>query len=135
MATGRELISRVRSMNKMVNSDNLITDRAIYHELKSKSFLLIKRETNLRRLWQSPNLFTTITCLKLEPIPLSECCDFKSDCMISRSTLKIPQVSEGIFGVLVQYVFSPGKKEYKYATPMRFANIMKLSLRQNKDFY
>src|ERR1044072_1591532 len=131
MATGRELISRVRSLNKLIDSDNVITDRAIFKELKATASLLIKRETNLRIVWNSPNIFSPIECIEMERVPLSECCDYQSPCEIAKSVKEIPQVSEGIFGLLVQTVYSPGLMSFNYASIDRYLNILKLGLGGN----
>lgn len=135
MSTGRSLVSEIRSANKLINSDNNISDRAIFAELKSAARLLIKRETNLRRLWNSPNIFTVIPCLEMMPVPLGECCEYKHPCMISRSKKKLPQLSEGVFGLLVQHVFSPGKKRFDYASLDRFVNILKMKLPNTKKYF
>lgn len=135
MSTGRNLVSEVRSLNKLINSDNNITDRVIYGVLKKSATLLIKRETNLRRLWNSPNIFTFIECLEMMPVPLSECCEYKHPCMVARSVKKIPQISEGIFGLLVQSVFSIGRKKFDYASLDRFINILNMNLRNTKKYY
>lgn len=133
--TGRDYVSRVRSLNKLINSDNTVTDRAIYKELRSTNSLLIKRETNQRKLWNSPNIFTSIECIEMKPVPLSECCDYTSPCTVARSVKKIPQISEGIFGLLAQSVFSPGGRRFDYAAPERFANILKMGIRNTKKYY
>ena len=133
--TGRDLVSRVRSSNKLISADNNINDRVIFNMLKASAKTLIKRETNLRRLWNSPNIFTPIECLEMMTVPLSECCDYKNPCQVARSKKKIPQISEGIFGLLVQSVFSPGKKKFDYASPDRYANILRLGLRNTSSFY
>lgn len=135
MSTGRNLVSEVRSLNKLINSDNNITDRVIFNELKSTARLLVKRETNLRKLWNSPNIFTTIKCLEMTPVPLGECCEYRHPCMVSRSKKKIPQISEGIFGLLVQSVFSPGRKKYDYASLDRFVNILGMNLKNTKKYF
>lgn len=136
MSTGRDLVSRVRSINKLVNTDNILTDRAIYSELKSKSSLLIKREANLRRLWQSPNIFTSINCIEMQTVPLGECCDYKSPCEISKSVMKMPKIGEGIFGLLVQGVYNVANSEsYKYSSPNRYVNILRMDLRKKDKFF
>jgi hypothetical protein len=135
MSTGRKLVSEVRSLNKLINSDNNITDRVIYGVLRKSATLLIKRETNLRRLWNSPNLFTAIRCLEMTPVPLSECCDYKNPCTVSRSKKKIPQISEGIFGLLIQSVFSPGMRKFDWAPIDRFVNILGLKLKNTKKYF
>lgn len=135
MSTGRKLVSEVRSLNKLISGDNDITDRVIYGVLKKNASLLIKREANLRRLWNSPNIFTAIECLKMIPVPLSECCEYKHPCVVARSEKKIPQISEGIFGLLVQSVFSPGRKKFDYASLDRYINILNMKLNSKKYFW
>ena len=135
MSTGRHLVSEVRSLNKLINSDNNITDRVVYGVLKKAATLLIKRETNLRRLWNSPNIFTPIPCVEMMPVPLSECCEYKHPCMVARSKKKLPQISEGIFGLLIQSVFAPGRKKYDYASLDRFVNILNMGLKNTKKYF
>ena len=50
MATLRKLVSDVRSTHKILSTDALITDRAIASEVRNNALMLIKRETNLRKL-------------------------------------------------------------------------------------
>jgi len=40
MATLRKMVSDVRSMHKLLNTDNLITDRVVASEIKNNTFLL-----------------------------------------------------------------------------------------------
>lgn len=135
MATGRELISEVRSNNKLTSADNQLTDRAIFAMLKSSASTLIKRETNLRRLWNSSNIFTIIECLEMEEVPLSECCDYQSTCKVSRSVHEIPEVAEGIFGLLIQYVSSPGLTQFDPVSLPRFVNLLKLQVKNTKKYF
>ena len=93
MSTLRKLVSDVRSMHKILSSDGLITDRAIASEVKNNAFMLIKRETNLRKLWATDTLFTTIPCLEMCEVPISECCDYVDECTIARSKEKLPRIS------------------------------------------
>ncbi len=95
MATGRKLVSDVRSMHKILSTDSLITDRAILSEIRINTNLLVKRETNLRKLWATDTLFTTIPCLEMCEVPISECCDYVDECTIARSKEKLPRISEG----------------------------------------
>ena len=86
MATLRKLVSDVRSVHKILSTDSLITDRAIASEIRNNSLLLIKRETNLRKLWATDTLFTTIPCLEMCEVPISECCNYADPCSVARST-------------------------------------------------
>lgn len=135
MSTGRNLVSEVRSLNKLINSDNNITDRVIFNTLRKSASLLIKRESDRRKLWNSPNIFKAIDCLEMIPVSLSECCDYKNPCIVARSRKKIPRISEGIFGLLVQSVFSPGRKKFDYSALDRFVNILSLGVNTKKYYW
>ena len=104
MATLRKLVSDVRSMHKLLSTDNLITDRAVASEIRNNSLLLIKRETNLRRLWATDTLFTTLSCLEMIEVPISECCDYTDPCTVSRGVSKLPRIAEGSYQYIIRGV-------------------------------
>ena len=89
MATLRKLVSDVRGTHKILSTDALITDRVIASEIKNASQMLIKRETNLRKLWASDTLYTTIPCLEMKEVPISECCEYADECNVSRTVHKL----------------------------------------------
>ena len=94
MATLRKLVSDVRGTHKILSTDALITDRVIASEIRSQSQLLIKRETNLRKLWASDTLYTTIPCLEMKEVPISDCCEYAEECNVSRTVDRLPRISE-----------------------------------------
>jgi hypothetical protein len=136
MSTYRDLVSRIRSLNKLISGDNLITDRVIVSELNSKASFFIKREVDRRKLWASSNIFTSIPCVELETVPISECCDFISDKKIAKSKIKLPKIGEGNYGFLIQGVFST-EISFKLTevTPSRLINILKLNLKTKNVYY
>lgn len=134
--TNRNFISDVRSLNKILSSDATINDRSILREGKTIASLLIKQQTDKRKLFQSPNLFTNINCLEMVSVPLAECCEYTSDIMIARSKEKLPTVGEGLFGLLIQTVASvDGLVRFNESTPMRYANILRLHLPVTKVYF
>ncbi len=136
MSTLRSAISSVRSAFKLISDDNVISDRYIGYELRKTAFKLIKQQTDKRKLWTSPNIFTPINCLEMIQVPISECCNYVSNCTIARSKEKIPKIAEGIYGSLIQSVFSLDKKiKFKETTPTRYANILNLKLRQPSKYF
>lgn len=140
MSTLRKLVSDVRSTHKLLSTDSLITDRAIASEIRNNALLLIKRETNLRKLWATDTLFTTIPCLEMCQVPISECCDYVDDCTISRSKEKIPHLSEGNYQYVIQGVYSinamggTGTK-FKEITVNRYINLLKLPIIKNEAYF
>lgn len=134
--TIRQAISQVKSLFKFVSADDLISDRAICNELKDTAIKYIKQQTNQRKLFASPNIFTNLNCIEMETVPLSQCCSYTSPCDISKSKQKIPRISEGIYGLLVQGVYSLDKRnKYKETTATRYANYLKLGLKKEQKFF
>lgn len=140
MATLRKLVSDVRSVHKILSTDSLITDRAIASEIRNNANLLIKRETNLRKLWATDTLFTTIPCLEMIEVPISECCDYVDECTIARTKIKLPRISEGNYQYVIQGVYSinalggTGKK-LKEITVNRYINLLKLPVIKNEEYF
>jgi hypothetical protein len=140
MATLRKLVSDVRSVHKILSTDALITDRAIASEIRNNANLLIKRETNLRKLWATDTLFTTIPCLEMMEVPISECCNYVDECTIARTKFKLPRISEGNYQYVIQGVYSinalggTGKK-LKEITINRYINLLKLPIIKKEEYY
>lgn len=140
MSTGRKLVSDVRSMHKILSTDSLITDRAIFSEIRNNTFLLVKRETNLRKLWATDTLYTTIPCLEMIEVPISECCDYTDECTISRTKYRLPKISEGNYQYVIQGVYSinalSGKgTKLKESTVNRYINTLKLPIIKNEAYF
>jgi len=140
MATLRKLVSDVRSVHKILSTDSLITDRAIASEIRINSLLLIKRETNLRKLWATDTLFTTIPCLEMVEVPISECCNYVDECTVARTKFKLPRISEGNYQYVIQGVYSinalggQGKK-LKEISVNRYINLLKLPIIKKEEYF
>lgn len=140
MATLRKLVSDVRSMHRLLSTDNLITDRVIASEIKNNTLLLVKRETNLRKLWATNTIFTTIPCLEMEEVSISECCNYVDECGIARSKYKLPKIAEGNYQYLIQGVYSinamsgTGKK-IKEISVNRYINLLKLPVIKKEEYF
>lgn len=140
MSTLRKLVSDVRSMHKILSTDSLITDRVIASEIRNNSLLLIKRETNLRKLWATDTLFTTIPCLELINVPISECCSYADPCTVARTKYKLPRIAEGNYQYVIQGVYSinalGGKgKKMKEITVNRYMNLLKLPVIKKEEYF
>lgn len=124
----------------MLSTDNTITDRVVASEIKNNSIFLIKRETNLRKLWATNTLFTTIPCLEMMEVPISECCNYVDDCTVGRTKFKLPRISEGNYNYLIQGVYSinvlGGKgKKLKEISVNRYLNLLKLPVITKEEYF
>lgn len=140
MSTLRDLVSGVRSTHRLLSSDAMITDRAIASEIRESSLLLIKRETNLRKLWATDTIFTTIPCLEMVEVPISECCEYSDNLTIARSKYKLPRIAEGNYNYVIQGVYSihiiggQGRK-LKEISINRYLNLLKLETKRNEEYF
>ena len=140
MATLRKMVSDIRGMNKLISTDNLITDRVIASEIRNNTQLLVKREANLRRLWATDTVFTTIPCMELIEVPISECCGYTDPCQVARTKFKIPRISEGNYQYLIQGVWSinamggQGTK-FKEVTINRYLNLLGLPIIKKQQYF
>lgn len=140
MSTLRSLVSDTRSTHKLLSTDSMITDRAIASEIRNNSLLLIKRETNLRKLWSTDTIFTTIPCLEMIQVPISECCNYVDDCMIARTRVKLPKIVEGNYQYVIQGVYSinalSGKgTKLKEISVNRYINLLKLPVIKKESYF
>jgi hypothetical protein len=140
MSTLRTLVSTIRSSHKLISTDTLITDRAIAAEIRNSAYLLIKRETNLRKLWATDTIFTTISCLEMKEVSISECCNYVDPCNIARSKHKLPRMAEGNYQYVIQGVYSinamNGKgKKFKEISVNRYINLLKLPVIKKEDYF
>jgi hypothetical protein len=140
MSTYRKLVSDTRSMHKLLSTDNLATDRMIMSEIKNSGLLLVKRESNLRKLWNTDTVFLTIPCMELIEVPVSECCSYADPCNVARTKLKLPRIAEGNYQYLIQGVYSinvlSGKgKKLKEITINRYINLLKLPFVKKEEYF
>jgi hypothetical protein len=130
-----EFISQVRSSNKYIFDDNLISDRQIFNTGRTIASMLIKQEVNKRRLLNSDNVFTPIECLDLKLVDLTEC-GVDSCNKGRRSMNQLPELEEGIFGYTIQGVYNIDNSEEIFPTTIReFINLDKLRRKPNKLYY
>lgn len=136
----RELISNLRNYHRLLSSDNSLTDRALLSELKANALLLIKRESNLRKLWATDSIFTTLACLEMEEVSISECCNYADECTIAKSKQKIPRIAEGNYQYTIQGVYSlnvlGGKgKKLKEISINRYLNLLHLPIIKKEEYF
>lgn len=136
MGTLRDAISSIRSRHKLLSTDDLLTDRAIAEEIQNNAIKLIRQQTNLRKLWATDTLFTTIPCLEMQEVPITECCSYKSPLKIARSKFKLPRISEGYYQYLIQGVYDiESMKKFMEITPNRYINLLGLKRRSTSAIY
>jgi len=136
MTTFRDTVSMVRSTHRLLSADGAINDRTVQALLKSISPTLIKRELNLRKLVVTDTIYTTIPCLELQQVPLSECCEWVDPLSIARSKFKLPRIGESNYFYAIKGIFAIDQsRKLKEITPTRYINLLKLRNRIPDVYY
>jgi hypothetical protein len=133
--TNRDIVNQIRGMFKLLSSDALITDRVVLSEIRTTVALLVKREINLRKLLNSPNLFTTIPCIQMTPVPLGECCNYTSPQTIARSINQLPTIGDSQYDLIVRCMGIDNMREFNYTSPQRYANLLRMHLPERIYFW
>lgn len=133
MITNSELIARIKSANKFISDDDLISDRYIYGLLKQKASTLIKREINLRKLTTSDNVYQNYECVELILVKGTEC---DLNCPVRRTKNKLPNIEEGLYSYFIQGVFNTSNSVEIHPTSIRdYINHLQLRIKSPKKFY
>jgi hypothetical protein len=133
MSTNAELIARIKSANKFLSDDDLISDRFIYNLLKTKASVLIQRELNRKKLLFSDNIYQSYECICLIPAKGAEC---DLSCPIRRTRKKLPKIEEGLYSYFIQGVFNTSNSEELFPTSIRdFINHNRLRVKTNRSYY
>jgi hypothetical protein len=136
MATNRDMVSRVRSQDKLISGDASITDRVILRELRSNSITFIKQQLDKRRGWETSTIFSNIPCVQLKEVPAAECCDYVSNITFARSLHRLPKIGDGTLGLAIQGVFSVDQGiRVKETTISRYINSLRLGFTKPELFY
>ena len=136
MSTNRQVVSSVRSQDKLISGDASITDRVILRELNHKRLLFIKQQLDKRRLWETATIFSNIPCVQMKEVPAAECCEYVSDKTFARSLYRLPKIGDGTLGLAIQGVFSVDSGiRIKETTITRYINSLKLAFTKPELFY
>jgi hypothetical protein len=124
----------------MISADNTISDRMIAEALRKLNITYVVQRLDTRQGWADPNLWTTFDCIPMKDVPVTECCDVRSECNISRSTNKLPRIVGTKFNLAIEGVwgvnrYSKGTIRFKETTSNRYTNSLKLGKRVTDNFF
>lgn len=133
--TIREFISSVRQDNNSISLDSRISGEYIYWTGINIAKLLIKRESDSRKLLKNTAIFTKLGCVEMEEVSISEC-NFTVPCkFIMKSKKKLPEPFLSNFGSLIQVFNIDRSMDYKEVTPTMFKNISNQQFKPRKTKY
>jgi hypothetical protein len=101
-----EIISRIRTTNKLVGADTRISDRYIYNQLLTKRDHFIKLEDDKKKLLNSTQIFKPLHQVDLIDVNKVEVSDLDLGEVIKRTKLKLPKIVMAGFGPVIRRVSS-----------------------------
>lgn len=133
--TKRELISRVRSSLNEVSGDTHFTNRYIWSALWTGIKTIIKQDDRKRSVYQLSGVWQSI-CVKMEPVSpiMCTCLKLPLDCVLFRSTYKLPKILESSNGFVYRFISSPDMSiDFTLVTPYDYDK--KSKIKYNKQKY
>lgn len=128
--TYREIISDVTGSLRSLNIDDRISRRLILSILEDKAKNLIKQDADSRRLLKTTDMWLSIDCIDLCPIPPTSCGDIGECKVLMRSKKQLPEVYETNYGDLIKIMTIEYGKEY---TQIRLFDYKDIRNREYKD--
>lgn len=123
----REFISTIRNALTSTTLDNYIPGEYIYNVGLSISKLLIKRETDSRKIFKNTSIFTMIEdCIEMEESDSFSCTNVRiPKCKkYMRSKKPIPEVLLSGYGSLLFVYNLTRDKDYKEINPVNYKNLI-----------
>lgn len=103
----REALSHLKVPNRLINSDNRITNKYLISLLRKHRNILIKQLDSRFQLYSLQYLFQTWKCVKLIPVSATEACaGIKSSCKVYRTKHELPEIVTSYTGPIIKRVTS-----------------------------
>ena len=133
----REFVATIQNSLSSSSLDDYISEEYIYNIGVAKGQLLIKRETDSRKLFKITSLFQTLPCVEMISVSSSECGIALNCSTIQRSKKKLPKTYLSNFGSLIQVFNLNRDMDYKEISPVQFKNLslQKYKPRNSKSFW
>jgi len=104
--------------------------------MQKTAALLIRQDTESRRVWKQPQLFQTPEdCVQLSPFTSTDCGPFGVATSLLTSIKPIPEVYTGIYGPFLQVQSEDGFIQFTYTTPAKYRMIRKRAYQADSSGY
>ena len=134
--TVRQIIALVRNEVNSITLDGRKSNRFIFSKILIYTDIILKRESDSRRLFNSTNIFTTLSCFNLKETSLS-CTNIKlPKCKtFMRSSLPLPGFYSSIYGNLLIVETIDGSNRFEQTTPENYKNISNREFKPKTGYY
>lgn len=135
--TVREFISSVRNELNTITLDDRISNRFIFSKMISYADIIIKRESDSRRLFNSTNLFKVDNCFELKEEQILNCSSISiPKCKtVMRSKKVLEDFYSSIYGNLLIVSTLDESNRFEQTTPENYKNILNREFKPKTGYY
>ena len=135
--TIREFVSSIRNNLNSISPDSGLSSEYIYSIGVSYAKIILKRESDSRKIFRNTSMFKFIDCIKMKPSSISECSDVDLPCgNLMISVDKLPEIFISNYGSLLQVFSVDRSKDYVEANPGSYKNILGQRFKpKNKGYF
>lgn len=132
----RAIISDVINDLNAVNRDDKPSYRYIANKLRDKANYFLKQDADSRKLFKINTLWKHIECVDLKDEPLNLCPWYLQNCeKIKKSTIKIPDTYETLYGNLIIVSHLKNKYTFKEIKPYQYGEYSANPFAKGKVFW
>lgn len=133
--TVKEIISLVKNELNSITLDDRLSGRYIFSKIIVYTDIIIKREADSRRLFNSTNLFKKVDCFELKESNIS-CSSISLPCKsFMKSTIQIPDFYSSIYGNLLIVSSIDESNRFEQTTPENYKNILNREFKPRTGYY
>jgi len=120
----REIISECINDLRALSIDEYVPKKFVHNKLKSFAAFIVKRDSDNRNLFKLAELFTTVSCVKMQKSNLAECCaeNIPNCNSVMRSVSKIPKLFSTMYGYALNVTSIDGSTNYTSTTASAYSN-------------
>lgn len=135
--TVREFISTIRNELNSITLDGRVSNRFIFSKVIQYAEIILKRDSDSRRLFNSTNLFKVDNCFKLKESNINDCCTIAlPKCRtIMKSVTKLPSFYSSIYGNLLIITSIDDSQRFEQTTPENYKNILNREFKPKVSYY
>ena len=103
--------------------DDYISEEYIFNIGVSIAQLIIKRETDSKKLFKNTSLFKSLPCIEMKTVPLNSCGIILNCETLQRSKKKLPKAFLSNFGSLINVFNLTRDLQYKEISPVLYKDL------------
>lgn len=137
MTKVREFISTIRNELNSITLDGRVSNRYLFSKVIQYADIIIKRESDSRRLFNSTNLFKVEDCFELKETSVVNCSNIAlPKCrMVMKSILPLPTFYSSIYGNLLIVSSVDDSGRFEMTTPENYKNILNREFKPRTGYY